>query len=80
VADALLGLRLGSLELREVEGRASVADLPAGRVEQIERLIDERTQARKEKNWARADEIRTELDTLNVQVTDTPAGPVWELR
>jgi cysteinyl-tRNA synthetase len=80
VADALLGLRLGSLELREVEGRASVADLPADRVEQIERLIEERTQARKEKNWARADEIRTELDALNVQVTDTPAGPVWELR
>jgi cysteinyl-tRNA synthetase len=80
VADALLGLRLGSLELREVEGRASVSDLPADQRARIERLIDERTQARKEKNWARADEIRSELDTLNVQVTDTPAGPVWELR
>jgi cysteinyl-tRNA synthetase len=80
VADALLGLRLGSLELREVEGRASVSDLPADQRARIERLIDERTQARKEKNWAGADEIRTELDALNVQVTDTPAGPVWELR
>ncbi len=80
VADALLGLRLGSLELREVEGRASVDDLPADQVEEIERLIEERTQARKEKNWARADEIRCALDALNVQVTDTPGGPVWELR
>jgi cysteinyl-tRNA synthetase len=80
VADALLGLRLGSLELREVEGRASVADLPADQVAQIERLVGERTQARKEKNWARADEIRAALDALNVQVTDTATGPVWELR
>jgi len=80
VADALLGLRLGSLELREVEGRASVADLAPDQVTRIERLIDERTQARGEKNWARADEIRAELDALNVQVTDTPNGPVWELR
>jgi len=80
VADALLGLRLGSLELREVEHRASVASLSADRVAQIEQLIAERTQARGEKNWARADEIRAALDALNVQVTDTPNGPVWELR
>jgi cysteinyl-tRNA synthetase len=80
VTDALLGLRLGSLELREVEGRASVADLAPAQVARIERLIDERTQARSEKNWARADEIRAELDALNVQLTDTPTGPVWELR
>jgi cysteinyl-tRNA synthetase len=80
VADALLGLRLGSLELREVEGRASVADLSAEQVERIERLVAERTQARKEKDWGRADEIRDALDALNVQVTDTATGPVWELR
>jgi len=79
-ADALLGLRLGSLELREVEGRASVADLPADEVARIKALVAERTQARVAKNWSRADEIRTELEKLNVQVTDTPSGPVWELR
>ena len=33
-----------------------------------------------EKNWSRADEIRAELDDLGVQVTDTPSGPVWQLR
>jgi cysteinyl-tRNA synthetase len=31
-------------------------------------------------DWARADRIRAELDRLGVQVTDTPAGLVWELR
>jgi cysteinyl-tRNA synthetase len=79
-ADALLGLRLGTLETREVEGRRSVADLDAAEAETIERLVAERTQARKEKDWPRADQIRAELDGLGVQVTDTPAGPVWDLR
>ena len=79
-ADALLGLRLGELEVREVEGRRSASELDAGEVERIERLVAERTQARKEKNWPRADEIRAELEKLGVQVTDTPSGPVWELR
>jgi cysteinyl-tRNA synthetase len=79
-ADALLGLRLGSLDVSEVEGRRPVSSLAAGEAEMIERLIAERAQARKEKNWPRADEIRAELDKLGVQVTDTPSGPVWELR
>jgi cysteinyl-tRNA synthetase len=49
-------------------------------VEKIERLISERTEARSERNWARADEIRAELEELGVQVTDTPTGPTWQLR
>jgi cysteinyl-tRNA synthetase len=79
-ADSLLGLGLATLDAREVEGRRSVSSLSAGEVETIERRVSERTQARKEKNWARADEIRAELDKLGVQVTDTPSGPTWELR
>jgi cysteinyl-tRNA synthetase len=79
-AEALLGLRLADLEVREVEGRRAASDLEAAEVERIERLVAERTQARKEKNWPRADEIRSELEELGVQVTDTPTGPVWELR
>ncbi len=46
----------------------------------IEQLVAERTQARKERDWARADRIRAELDERGVQVTDTPQGPVWQLR
>jgi cysteinyl-tRNA synthetase len=79
-ADALLGLRLGDLELREVEGRASLSDLAPDEVAEIERLVADRTTARAAKDWPRADEIRTELEKRNVQVTDTPTGPVWELR
>jgi len=79
-ADALLGLRLGDLEASEVDQRRTPEDLAPQEVAAIERLIAERTQARKERNWARADEIRDELDALGVQVTDTPAGPTWQLR
>jgi cysteinyl-tRNA synthetase len=79
-ADALLGLRLADLDPAEVDQRRSAADLTPEDLAAIERLIAERTQARKEKNWPRADEIRAELDTLGVQVTDTPTGPTWHLR
>jgi len=79
-ADALLGLRLGDLELDEVDRHRPSADLAPQEVAAIERLVAERTQARKEKNWPRADEIRAELDALGVQVTDTPSGPTWQLR
>jgi cysteinyl-tRNA synthetase len=79
-ADALLGPRLADLAPRDVDGRRSVSDLDAADVAQIERLIADRTQARKERDWSRADEIRAELEKLGVQVTDTPVGPSWELR
>jgi cysteinyl-tRNA synthetase len=79
-ADALAGLRLGDLGLAEVDQRRSLDDLTPQQVAAIERLVAERTQARKEKNWPRADEIRDELDALGVQVTDTPSGPTWQLR
>jgi cysteinyl-tRNA synthetase len=77
--DALLGLRLSDLDPAELD-RRSAADLDPAERALIERLVAERTQARSEKNWPRADEIRTELDHLGVQVTDTATGPTWHLR
>lgn len=44
---------------------------------QIEELIAERTQARKDKNWARADEIRDQLKAMNIVLEDTPMGVKW---
>lgn len=45
--------------------------------EEVEALIAERTEARKTKNWARADEIRDRLNEMNVVVEDTPQGIRW---
>ncbi len=80
-ADALLGLSLADLDPAAAD-RHRPADLALDRteIEAVERLVAERTQARDEKNWSRADEIRAELDRLGVQVTDTPNGPTWHLR
>ena len=46
--------------------------------EEIERLIEERTQARKDKNYARADEIRAELLEKGIVLEDTRQGVVWK--
>jgi cysteinyl-tRNA synthetase len=43
----------------------------------IEQLIEERNQARKEKNFARADEIRDHLAEQGIILEDTPQGMRW---
>jgi cysteinyl-tRNA synthetase len=78
--DALLGLNLGTLDPAGLEHRRSAAELAPEELQDIEHLVAERTQARKARDWARADQIRAELDALGVQLTDTPDGPVWTLR
>jgi cysteinyl-tRNA synthetase len=45
--------------------------------EQVEALIAERTQARKDRNFARADEIRDQLQEMNIILEDGPGGTVW---
>ncbi|MCD7864486.1 MAG: cysteine--tRNA ligase [Clostridiales bacterium] len=46
--------------------------------EEIERLIAERQAARKEKNFARADEIRDQLASMGITLKDTREGVVWK--
>jgi cysteinyl-tRNA synthetase len=79
-ADALLGLSLGTLDPADLEHRRSAAELASEERHAIEQLVAERTQARKERDWTRADQIRAELDERGVEVTDISAGPVWRLR
>lgn len=43
----------------------------------IENLIDERNQARKDKNFARSDEIRDLLKEQGIVLEDTPQGTRW---
>ena len=43
----------------------------------VEALIEERNEARKAKDWAKADEIRDKLKAMNIVLKDTPMGVKW---
>ncbi len=50
------------------------------RQEEIDQLIQERLTARQEKNFARGDEIRDELDARGILLLDTREGTSWKLK
>lgn len=64
--DRVFGLKLSGLEPEEQESDP-----------EIDALVEERQQARKDKNFARADEIRDLLTARGIVVKDTPQGAVW---
>ncbi len=45
--------------------------------EDIDAMIEARTKARKEKNWAEADRIRDELKAMGIVLEDTAQGVKW---
>ena len=47
---------------------------------EIARLVEERSRARKERDFARADAIRDELAARGIVLEDTPHGTVWHRR
>jgi len=47
--------------------------------EEIEKLITEREEARKNKNWIRADEIRDQLASHGIILEDGPEGTTWRV-
>jgi cysteinyl-tRNA synthetase len=44
--------------------------------DEVARLVEARTEARTARDWARADEIRGEIEASGYTVEDTPEGPV----
>jgi len=68
---------LGLLESQDTSGSGSngeKTDAPSAEDDALQSLIAERAQARAEKNWARADEIRDELAERGITLKDTPQG------
>lgn len=66
----VIGIFEGSLEMPVKEGELSP--------EAIESLIAERAEAKKAKNWARADEIRDSLKEQGIILEDSAAGTKWK--
>ena len=46
----------------------------------IEKMLEQRSAARKQKEWARADEIRNELLAKNIEIKDDAKGTTWTVR
>ena len=45
---------------------------------EIDALVAERSSAKKNKDFARADQIRDELTERGITIIDTPQGPAWK--
>lgn len=44
----------------------------------IQKLVEQRIEAKKNKDWAKADEIRNQLASKGIILTDTPQGTTWK--
>ena len=45
----------------------------------IEKLINDRNQARTAKDFNKADEIRNKLTEMGIEIEDTPNGTIWRI-
>jgi len=66
----------GWLAAREAEKAQHLTISP----DEIERLLAERSEARKNKDFKRSDEIRDMLLAKNIQLLDTPQGTSWKIK
>lgn len=48
-------------------------------LKKIETLVEQRNQARQNKDWAASDRLRDELIALGVEIKDTKDGTVWKI-
>ena len=73
--------RLGSILGILQQGAADFLRLGAADVEaeQVEALIEARNQARRDRDFARADEIRDQLLAMDVVLEDSRAGTTWRI-
>ena len=69
----------GAEELRTLAGALGLQGPRRGGLDEarIDRLIAERMEARRQRNFKRADEIRAEIDGLGAILEDKPTGTVW---
>ena len=72
--DQVLGLDL----LKHATALREQAAAPVEGAEEIEALIAQRTEAKKAKDWGRADAIRDQLKAMGIEIKDTPNGVEWK--
>ena len=45
----------------------------------IEKMLKDREEARLNKDFQKADEIRKKIESLGVSIEDAPEGPLWKI-
>lgn len=79
---SMLAQTLGIMEKSSQQYKDSKLSLKGKKVDDnaIKRLVDERIEAKRQKNFKRADEIRDELNKMGVKIKDKPDGTTeWSL-
>ncbi len=78
-AEKAQALALTAIELANVFGlEVSLDDLEAGDDDaEIHELVDARTEAKANKDFAEADRIRDALTSMGITIEDTANGPIW---
>jgi len=74
-----LGLLIASPEAYAARTRALRLRLRGLSPDDIDRKVAERAEARQNKDFARSDAIRAELDALGVSLRDAPGGSEWTI-
>jgi cysteinyl-tRNA synthetase len=77
--DSPAALLAGAQELRTLASALGLQGPQRGELDEarIDRLIEERAAARRDRNFKRADEIRAEIEQLGAILEDKPGGTAW---
>ena len=80
MAGAVLGI--GTEMPSEFFARPRTAEIQRDAIDEstIEALIAQRVEARKNKDWGRADQIRDQLAEMNIVLEDRPDGTAWKIK
>ncbi|WP_232678219.1 cysteine--tRNA ligase [Nocardioides sp. R-C-SC26] len=80
VAASLAVLGLDAAQFPGAAGAGGDGDALSAAVDVLVRgVLEERTAARAEKDFARADALRDRLQAAGIEIDDTPQGPQWSL-
>lgn len=77
---SILGILNESPEDYFAKKRSTMLEKKSINSEMIDKMIKERIEARKAKNWARADQIRKQLEDMSIIIEDGSEGTVWKIK